>query len=116
MAIVINKPPVKEYLQAKCKQLQDELCMLKPHVMTQEEIEQHLDTVIWLETPDCENLSKQFVLVDSYSLKHGIVTFRFIEDYEHVCTYSLSRNEITWRAWNIRPQEWQRNAVAWKDD
>ena len=90
----------------------------EPHVMTAEELEDALDTVVWIERADMkENSSDQYALLDSYSRKYGYFYLQHIQN-EHATPYnyrSINRSiKNGWRPWTIRPTDEQREAVPWE--
>ena len=76
---------------------------LKPHVLTLEEVEDALDTVVWVETIGSPNTSDWYALVDSYSRKYEKICLRFIVSYTEIDDYSYKNYGKTWRVWNKRP-------------
>ena len=85
-----------------------------PRPMTAEELENALDTVVWIETKDLqENSSSQYALLESYSRKYGYFYLLHLRN-EHPSVYPYTNINKTWRPWNIRPTDEQRKAVAWE--
>ena len=97
--------------------LKDALSLLKaqePRVMTLEELEDALDTVVWLDIPNTENLADGYSLIMAYSHKNGFILL----DSPFCDNPSQDRFEykdygITWRCWTFRPTDEQRKAVKW---
>ena len=96
----------------------DALELLKsyePHVMTQEELENAIDSVVWIETKDLqENSSSQYALLESYSRKYGYFYLLHLRN-EHPSVYPYTNINKTWRPWNIRPTDERRKAVKWNE-
>lgn len=94
----------------------DALSLLKAQqarLMTAEELENALDTVVWIETKDLqENSSSQYALLESYSRKYGYFYLLHLRK-EHPSVYPYTNINKTWRPWNIRPTDEQRKAVKW---
>lgn len=85
----------------------------EPRVLTVDEFDQALDTVVWYDSRDSENLSTSYVLLTGYSLKHAFAEFRLICGTE--VTGTLYRYNKDWRLWSSRPTDEQREAVPWQD-
>lgn len=86
-----------------------------PRVMTLEEVEEALDTVVWVDRPLFDNLSSEYALIDSYSRKLQIVELRYPfcdKDYRERSDYATYGK--TWRCWTSRPTDEQRKAVKWE--
>ena len=96
----------------------DALAMLKEQearVMTLDQLEDALDTVVWLETPVSENLADGYSLIMAYSHKDGYMFFN--SSFEDIPSqYKLEYSEYgkSWRCWNKRPTDEQRQAVKWE--
>lgn len=95
----------------------DALSLLKaqePRVMTLEEVEDALDTVVWVDRPLLDNSSDEYALIDAYSRKTQIVELRYPfcdKDYRERADYATYGK--TWRCWTSRPTDEQRKAVKW---
>ena len=90
--------------------------MARPHVISIEELECALDTVVWIEViGGQENTSDWYALVDSYSRKYGKFYFRFITSYDSVDEYSYDLYGKSWRVWNRRPHDAQRKEYGWNE-
>lgn len=89
--------------------------MVRPHVISIEEVEDALDTVVWVETIGSANSSDWYALVDSYSRKNGKFYLRFITSYETVDEYSYDLYGKSWRIWNRRPHDAQREEYGWSE-
>ena len=95
----------------------DALELLKaqePRVMTLEEVEDALDTVVWVDRPLIDNTSDEYALIDAYSRKTQIVELRYPfcdKDYRERADYATYGK--TWRCWTSRPTDEQRDAVKW---
>ena len=97
----------------------DALSLLKaqePRVMTLEELEDALDTVVWLDIPNTENLADGYSLITAYSHKNGFI---FLEspfgDNPSQDRFEYKDYGITWRCWTSRPTDEQREAVKWDE-
>lgn len=97
----------------------DALTLLKaqaPRVMTLEELEDALDTVVWLDIPNTENLADGYSLIMAYSHKNGFI---FLEspfgDNPSQDRFEYKDYGITWRCWTSRPTDEQREAVKWDE-
>lgn len=101
------------------KAIEDAISLLKeqePRVMTLEEVEDALDSVVWVDRPLFDNLSNEYALIDSYSRKLQIVELRYPfydKDYRERSDYVTYGK--TWRCWTSRPTDEQREAIPWKD-
>jgi len=87
----------------------------EPRVMTLEEVEDALDSVVWVDRPLFDNLSTEYALIDSYSRKLQIVELRYPfcdKDYRERSDYATYGK--TWRCWSYRPTDEQREAVKWE--
>lgn len=95
----------------------DVLSLLKnqgAHILTLDQLEDALDTVVWLETPMSENLSDGYSLITAYSRKCGYMFFisPFGDDPSQD-RMKYSEYGRSWRCWDRRPLEEQRKAVKW---
>lgn len=96
----------------------DTIALLKeqePHVLTIAQLEEALDTVVWLDIPGAENLADGYALIMAYSHKHECMFF----DSPFGDNPSQDRLEYSsygklWRCWDRRPTEDQRQAVKWE--
>ena len=61
----------------RCERLTKNTILDAPRVMTLEEVEEALDTVVWVDRPLFDNLSSEYALIDSYSRKLQIVELRY---------------------------------------
>lgn len=83
-----------------------------PHIMTIRELEEALDTVVWMEFKDRdENSSCQYRLITAYSMKHGHLCLLAMDGVPEDIEYSQIGIDV--RFWNKRPYEEQRKAVPW---
>ena len=85
----------------------------KPRVLTLEEVEDALDTVVWVDRQQVENSSDEYALITAYSRKLGYVDLKFIDGGWGRFTYAWYGK--TWRCWDKRPYEEERKAVKWDD-
>ena len=86
---------------------------VKP-VMMLEEVEDALDSVVWVDKPLFDNLSSEYALIDSYSRKLQIVELCYPfydKDYRERSDYATYGK--TWRCWTSRPTDEQREATPW---
>ena len=94
-----------------------EWCPLKeqePKVQTVDQLEDALDTVVWLETPVSENLADGYSLIMAYSHKYGYMYFDSpFGDNPSQDRLEYSEYGRSWRCWDRRPSEEQRKAVKW---
>lgn len=99
-------------------QAKDILALLKndkAHVMTVDQLEDALDTVVWLETPVSENLADGYSLIMAYSHKYGYMFFESpFGDNPSQDRLEYSEYGRSWRCWDKRPSEEQRKTVNWK--
>ena len=96
--------------------LVDALDLLKeqqPHVMTLEEVEAALDTVVWVDDKRDENTGTAYALIESYSSKYGYVEFWHIGGDFHRAKYVDYGK--TWRCWSSRPTDKQMTEAKWDD-
>ena len=96
----------------------DILALLKEQakVLTVDELEDALDTVVWLETPASENCADGYSLIMAYSHKHGYMFFDSpFGDNPSQDRLEYSEYGRTWRCWDRRPLEEQRKAVMWDE-
>ena len=91
--------------------INDLLKLLKPRVLTLEEVEDALDTIVWVDRPQVENSSDEYALISSYSHKLGYVDLKFIDEGWGRFTYAWYGK--TWRCWDRRPYDEERKAVKW---
>ena len=98
--------------------LNDVLVLLKEQearVMTLDQLEDALDTVVWLETPVSENLADGYSLIMAYSHKYGHMLFDSpFGDNPSQDRLEYSEYGKSWRCWNKRPTDEQRQAVKWE--
>ena len=85
----------------------------KSRVLTLEEVEDALDTVVWVDRPQVENSSDDDALISGYSRKLGHVDLKFIDGDWGCFTYAWYGK--TWRCWDKRPYDEQRKAAKWDD-
>ena len=93
----------------------DDLLTQESRVMTLEEVEDALDTVVWVDRPLFDNSSAEYALVDSYSRKTRIVELRYPfcdKDYRERSDYATYGKN--WRCWTSRPTDEQREKVKWE--
>ena len=94
-----------------------EWCPLKeqePKVLTVDQLEDALDTVVWLETPVSENLADGYSLIMACSHKYGYMYFDSpFGDNPSQDRLEYSEYGRSWRCWDMRPSEEQRKAVKW---
>jgi hypothetical protein len=83
-------------------------------VMTLEELEDALDTVVWVEEPEFENFADHYALIMAYSHKVGFVRVSFgFAEMPVDCEYEYEDYGKKWRCWTSRPTDEQREAVKW---
>lgn len=92
--------------------INDALKLLKPRVLTLEEVEDALDTVVWVDRPQIENFSNEYALISAYSRKLGYVDLKFIDGDEARWIYEQYGK--TWRCWDKRPTNKQRREAKWE--
>ena len=104
--------------------MEDAIELLKkqqPNVMTNEEIEEAIDTVVWIESRlefenAFENTSDNYALILFYSRPHKEIGVHFVTtDHGDYIRLPYEQNGKKWRAWSKRPTDEQRKAVPWKD-
>ena len=98
------------YIEDGAKLLKEQ----EPRVMTLEEVEDALDSVVWVDKPLFDNLSSEYALIDSYSRKLQIVELCYPfydKDYRERSDYATYGK--TWRCWTSRPTDEQREATPW---
>lgn len=119
--------PDEECPYAKDKEEKEENCIallardalevieaLETHVMTLEEVEDALDTVVWVDRPLFDNTSNEYALIDAYSRKTQMVELRYpFSDKEYRERADYAAYGKNWRCWNARPTDEQREAVKW---
>ena len=97
----------------------DALVMLKEQevrVMTLDQLEGALDTVVWLETPVSENLADGYSLIMAYSHVYGYMFFDSpFGDNPSQDRLEYSEYGRSWRCWDRRPSEEQRKAAKWNE-
>jgi len=87
----------------------------KTHILTIDHLEDALDTVVWLETPMSENLTDGYSLIMAYSHKCGWMLFDSpFGDNPSQDRLEYSEYGKSWRCWNKRPTDEQRQAVKWE--
>ena len=85
-------------------------------VLTVDQLEDALDTVVWLETPVSENLADGYSLIMGYSHKYGYMFFDSpFGDNPSQDRLEYSEYSKSWRCWDKRPTDEQRQAVKWDD-
>ena len=92
----------------------DALALLKaqqPHVLTLEEVEDALDTVVWVDRPQIENSSDKYALISAYSHKSGWGVLKFVDGSTWHWMYKQYGKNL--RFWSARPTDEERKAVAW---
>ena len=83
-------------------------------VLTVDQLEDALDTVVWLETPVSENLADGYSLIMAYSHKDGYMFFESpFGDNPSQDILEYSEYGKSWRCWDKRPTDEQRQAVTW---
>jgi hypothetical protein len=83
-------------------------------VMSLEELEDALDTVVWVEEPEFENFADHYALIMAYSHKVGFVRVSFgFAEMPVDCEYEYEDYGKKWRCWTQRPTDEQRKAVPW---
>lgn len=87
----------------------------EPRVMTLEEVENAIDTVVWVDRPTVKNESELFGLIQAYSRKFKFIQIKHIEMNmgEHTL-YPYETYGKEWRCWTSRPTDEQREAVKWE--
>ena len=97
----------------------DALKLLKEQeakVLTVDQLEDALDTVVWLETPVSENFADGYSLIMAYSHKYGYMFFDSpFGDNPSQDRLEYSEYGKSWRCWDKRPTDEQRKAVKWDD-
>ena len=97
----------------------DALALLKGQeakVLTVDQLEDALDTVVWLETPVSENLADGYYLIMAYNHKYGYMYFDSpFGDNPSQDRLEYSEYGKSWRCWDKRPFDEQRKAVKWND-
>lgn len=97
---------------------EDILALLKEQeakVLTVDQLEDALDTVVWLETPVSENLADGYSLIMAYSHKYGYMFFDSpFGDNPSQDRLEYSEYGKSWRCWDKRPTNEQRKAVKWE--
>jgi len=87
----------------------------EPKVLTVDQLEDALDTVVWLETPVSENLADGYSLIMAYSHKYGYMIFDSpFGDNPSQDKLEYSEYGKSWRCWDKRPTDEQRQAVKWE--
>jgi len=82
-------------------------------VLTLDQLKEALDTVVWLEKPMSENLADGYSL--TYRYKHGYMFFDSpFGDNPSQDRLEYSEYGKSWRCWNKRPTDEQRQAVKWE--
>ena len=85
-------------------------------VLTVDQLEDALDTVVWLETPVSENLADGYSLIMAYSHKYGYMYFDSpFGDNPSQDRLEYSEYGKSWRCWDKRPTDEQRQAVKWDE-
>ena len=93
----------------------DLLTEQRAHILTIDHLEDALDTVVWLETPVSENLADGYSLIMAYSHKCGCMIFDSpFGDNPSQDRLEYSEYGKSWRCWNKRPTDEQRQEVKWK--
>ena len=89
--------------------------MRTARVMTLEELEDAIDTVVWVEEPEFENFADHYALIMAYSHKVGFVRVSFgFAEMPVDCEYEYEDYGKKWRCWTQRPTDEQRKAVPWE--
>lgn len=89
----------------------------QPKVLTVDQLEDALDTVVWLETPVSENLADGYSLIMAYSHKYGYMLFDSpFGDNPSQDRLEYSEYGRSWRCWDKRPTDEQRQAVSWEGE
>ena len=88
----------------------------QPRVMTLEEVEDALDTVVWVDRPDMENTSEAYARISAYSRVNKEIWLRyaFIEK-PRTKVEAYGDYGITYRCWTSRPTDEQREAIPWQE-
>lgn len=83
-------------------------------ILTLTEVEDELDSVIWLDEPGIKNTDDSFCLVTMYSRIHSEMGLRriFSDETEQFPYAEYGR---TWRCWNRRPWDDMRAGEPWKE-
>jgi hypothetical protein len=98
--------------QARIKELE---AAQTARVMTLEELENALDTVVWVEEPEFENFADHYALIMAYSHKVGFVRVSFgFAEMPVDCEYEYEDYGKKWRCWTQRPTDEQREAAKWE--
>lgn len=97
--------------------IRDAYVLLKeqePHVLTIDQLEDALDSVVWLDIPGAENLADGYALIEAYSHKYERMFFYSpFGDKPSQDILEYSSYGTLWRCWDRRPTEDQRKAVKW---
>ena len=114
---LINEPWLNP-LKVKTWETRAEWCPLidsGPHVMTLEEVENALNTIVWVDIPTIINTENMYALIVAYSHKDKYVEIRYFNVvFLRDVSYDVYGKKI--RFWNLRPTNEQREAVRWDDN
>lgn len=89
--------------------LQDTLNVLRPHILTLDEVKSSVGTIVWLERPWVSRSVTEFALIES-ELEDGRVQFWYVGGEK--CLLKQSDYNKTWRCWNIKPSD---EEVKWNE-
>ena len=112
-----NRDESLEKAREEIKWLRGMLKEQEAKVLTLDQLEDALDTVVWLETPVSENLADGYSLIMAYSHKYGYMYFDSpFGDNPSQDRLEYSEYGRSWRCWDRRPSEEQRKAVKEEDN
>lgn len=87
----------------------------EPMPMTLEEVKKAEGTVVWIETPGCEDTVERFALVECVNEQYGFVELNLpFGDKPAYEKGKCAAYGKAWRCWKERPDEGQR--MRWKWD
>ena len=110
----MNDPDALAYIE-EVKTVLKQAKAKEPRLMTLEELENALDTVVWVEEPEFENFADHYALIMAYSHKVGFVRVSFgFAEMPVDCEYEYEDYGKKWRCWTQRPTDEQREAVKWE--
>ena len=123
----ITEPKCKDCPWTECEELDNrkikipadlalsvmrELVAQEPRVMTLDEVEDALDTVVWVDRPFFTNSNDNYAVIISYSHKRNEITVKYFGG-AHYATFSYPDYGKIYRFWNKRPTDEQREAAKW---
>jgi hypothetical protein len=111
-----DNEPCPKCFEHLLRDAHDLLKAQEPRVMTLEEVEDALDTVVWLDMPGAENLADGFSLIMAYSRKNGWVWFDSpFGDNPSQDRFEYEDYNKTWRCWTSRPSDSERRNTSWEN-